>query len=153
MGLIGEYMTKKDAVIIASLVNGAVLALLMILAVDVDEPKVNPVATSRIVKLEPKKEEFVLKAKEIKNEEILDKGDAIVQAHLEVQKVIAKAPKDDIPLVKKQLDEEWYTIKSGDNPWKIAKSEKIDYDDILKLNQLTESKAKNLKPGDRIRIK
>jgi LysM domain. len=146
-------MTRKDAVIIASLVNGAVLALLMILAVDVEEPKSDKLATSRLVKMEPKREEVILKAKEIKREELFDKGDAIVQAHLEEKKQIAAAPKEEIPLVKPKGDEEWYTVKSGDNPWKIAKSEKIDYDDILKLNQMTESKAKNLKPGDRIRIR
>ena len=149
-------MTKKDAVIIASLVNGAVLALLMILAVDVEEPKSEKQAVSRLVKMEPKKEEVILRAKEIRQEPILDKGDAIVAAHLEEKKLIAIAPKEDIPLVnreKPKADEEWYTVKSGDNPWKIAKSEKIDYDDILKLNQMTESKAKNLKPGDRIRIR
>lgn len=141
-------MTSKDAVIIASLVNGAVLALLMILAVDVEEPKVEKVAATRLVKMEPKKEEIILKAK---MEEVLDKGDAIVAAHIEEKKSIAE-----LPLVNKEkpkLDEEWYTIKQGDNPWKIAKSEKIDYDDILKLNQMNETKAKNLKPGDRIRIR
>ena len=152
-------MTRKDAVIIASLVNGAVLALLMILAVDVEEPKVEKMATSRLVKMEPKREEVVLKAKELKNEELMDRGDAVVQAHIEEKKHVAvapPAPREEVHLVNKEKprsDEEWYTIKPGDNPWKIAKSEKIDYDDILKLNSMNESKAKNLKPGERIRIR
>lgn len=47
----------------------------------------------------------------------------------------------------------YYTIKSGDSPWKIAKAQKVAYEDILKLNNLTEEKAKNLKIGDQIRIK
>lgn len=149
-------MSKKDAVIIASLVNGAVLALLMILAVDVEEPRAD-VSSSRLVKIEPKREEvMVIKAKEIKNLEILDKGDAIVAAHLAEIKQPAQMNKEEIPLVnreKPKMDEDWYTVKPGDNPWKIAKSEKIDYEDILKLNQMTDHKAKNLKPGDRIRIR
>lgn len=49
--------------------------------------------------------------------------------------------------------EEWYTMKSGDNPWKVAKSHKIKFDALLKLNQLSEEKARNLKPGDQIRIR
>jgi LysM repeat protein len=48
---------------------------------------------------------------------------------------------------------EYYVIKSGDNPWKIAKQFKVKFDDLLKLNNLDEEKARNLKIGDRIRVK
>lgn len=48
---------------------------------------------------------------------------------------------------------QYYTIKSGDNPWKIAKQFKVKYEDILKLNDLDEEKARNLKIGDKIRVK
>lgn len=48
---------------------------------------------------------------------------------------------------------EYYTIRSGDNPWKLAKQLNVKYEDILRLNSLDESKAKNLKIGDRIRVK
>lgn len=47
----------------------------------------------------------------------------------------------------------YYTIKSGDNPWKIAKQFGIKYDEILRLNNMDEEKARNLKIGDRIRVK
>lgn len=47
----------------------------------------------------------------------------------------------------------YYTIKSGDNPWKIAKQFKVNFEDILKLNNMSEDKAKNLKVGDKIRVK
>lgn len=47
----------------------------------------------------------------------------------------------------------YYTIKSGDNPWKIAKQFQVRMDDLLRLNSLDEDKARNLKPGDRIRIR
>lgn len=48
---------------------------------------------------------------------------------------------------------QYYTIKSGDNPWKIAKEHKVKYDDILKWNGMDEEKARNLKVGDKIRVK
>jgi LysM repeat protein len=67
-------------------------------------------------------------------------------------KVAAKpktTPKADVGAA----DAEYYTIKSGDNPWKLAKQFHVDYEDLLKLNNLDEDKAKNLKIGDRIRIK
>lgn len=48
---------------------------------------------------------------------------------------------------------EYYVIKSGDNPWKIAKQFHVKFDDLLKLNHLDEEKARNLKIGDRIRVK
>lgn len=47
----------------------------------------------------------------------------------------------------------YYVVKSGDNPWKIAKQFNIRVDQLLKLNNLNEAKAKNLKVGDRLRVK
>lgn len=52
-----------------------------------------------------------------------------------------------------QGDAQYYTVKSGDNPWKIAKQFKLKVDDLLKLNNLDEDKARNMKVGDRIRVK
>lgn len=49
--------------------------------------------------------------------------------------------------------EEYYTLKSGDNPWKIAKKFHIKVDDFLKLNNLDEDKARNLKVGDKVKVK
>lgn len=60
------------------------------------------------------------------------------------------------PKVAQQSDSQepiYYTIKSGDNPWKIAKQFHVRSEDILKLNNLNEEKAKNLKIGDKIRVK
>lgn len=48
---------------------------------------------------------------------------------------------------------EFYTVKSGDNPWKIAKQFHVKFDDLLKLNNLDEEKARNLKIGDKLRVK
>lgn len=50
-------------------------------------------------------------------------------------------------------DQEFYTIKSGDNPWKIAKQFHVKFDELLKLNKLDEEKARNLKVGEKIRVK
>lgn len=47
----------------------------------------------------------------------------------------------------------YYTIKSGDNPWKIAKQHHVNFEDLLKLNNLNEERARNLKIGDKIRVK
>lgn len=47
----------------------------------------------------------------------------------------------------------YYVIQKGDNPWKVAKQFNVKYDEILRLNQMSEEKARNLKIGDRIRVK
>lgn len=47
----------------------------------------------------------------------------------------------------------YYTMKTGDSPWKIARQHQMNLDDLLLLNQLDEAKARNLKVGDKIRIK
>lgn len=48
---------------------------------------------------------------------------------------------------------EYYVVKSGDNPWKIAKKFNTTSEEIMRLNSMDEKKAKNLKAGDRIRVK
>ena len=61
------------------------------------------------------------------------------------QTEVAKPVKSNEPL--------YHVVKSGDNPWKIAKQYGVKYDDILRLNHLNEEKARSLKIGDRIRVK
>lgn len=48
---------------------------------------------------------------------------------------------------------EYYIVKPGDNPWKIARQNKVKLDELLRLNGLTEDSARNLKVGDKIRVK
>jgi peptidoglycan DL-endopeptidase LytF len=50
-------------------------------------------------------------------------------------------------------DPQYYTVKNGDNPWKIAKKFNVKVDELLKLNNLNEEKARNLKVGDKIRVR
>jgi LysM repeat protein len=47
----------------------------------------------------------------------------------------------------------YHIVKSGDSPWKIAKQYGVKYDEILRLNNMNEEKARSLKIGDRIRVK
>jgi len=46
-----------------------------------------------------------------------------------------------------------YTIKNGDNPWTIAVKHHMKVDELLKLNNLDQEKARRLKPGDQIRVR
>lgn len=49
--------------------------------------------------------------------------------------------------------EEYYTVQPGDNPWSIARKNNIKLSTLQTLNDLDESKARNLKPGDRLRLR
>lgn len=49
--------------------------------------------------------------------------------------------------------EEYYTVQSGDNPWLIAKKHKVSLKNLLQINNLNDESAKNLKVGDKIRIR
>ncbi len=62
-------------------------------------------------------------------------------------------PKLEAPKEFKATETVYYVVKSGDNPWKIAKQFGVKYDEILRLNNLDEDKARSLKIGDRIRVK
>jgi LysM repeat protein len=50
-------------------------------------------------------------------------------------------------------DATYYILRSGDNPWKLARKFNVNYEDILRLNNLDADKARNLRAGDKIRIK
>lgn len=50
-------------------------------------------------------------------------------------------------------DSEFYVVQSGDSPWKIAKKCHIKTEDLLRLNNLDEEKARNLKIGQKLRIR
>lgn len=72
-----------------------------------------------------------------------------------------KSSSIDTPQVIKEIERKpiansevhYYTIKSGDNPWKIAKQFNVKFDELLKLNNLDEETARNLKIGDKVRVK
>lgn len=50
-------------------------------------------------------------------------------------------------------DDRYYTIVSGDTPWRIAQKHNIKLDDLLKLNGLDRETAKTLRPGQKLRIR
>lgn len=64
-----------------------------------------------------------------------------------------KEKKADSAKTSASSDAQYYTVKNGDNPWKIARQFHVKFDDLLKLNHLDEEKARNLKVGDKIRVK
>jgi LysM repeat protein len=48
--------------------------------------------------------------------------------------------------------DKYYIVKNGDNPWTIAVKNHMKVEELLKLNNLDETQAKRLKPGDKLRI-
>lgn len=69
------------------------------------------------------------------------------------KKVAKNTKKTEAVAIVDDGETKFYTVKSGDNPTKIAKHFQMKVDDLLKLNQMTEEKARNLKVGDRIKVK
>jgi peptidoglycan DL-endopeptidase LytF len=65
---------------------------------------------------------------------------------------IAKAPKKQV-VEKNNIEAQYYTVKVGDNPWTIAMKNHLRVDDLLKLNNLNNEKARKLRPGDKLRIR
>lgn len=74
-------------------------------------------------------------------------------SHSIAQKSVTQAKKQEPNKEVNSNDSVYYVIKTGDNPWKVAKQFNVKFEDILRLNHLNEEKARNLKVGDRIRVK
>lgn len=55
--------------------------------------------------------------------------------------------------VKKEEEGKYYVVKGGDSPWTIAQKHHMQVEELLRLNNINEEKAKRLRPGDRLRIK
>jgi peptidoglycan DL-endopeptidase LytF len=55
--------------------------------------------------------------------------------------------------VKAPVDEKYYIVKCGENPWTIAMKHHMKVEELLKLNKLTKEKARRLRPGDRLKIR
>jgi LysM repeat protein len=53
----------------------------------------------------------------------------------------------------KANEPQYHVIKFGDSPWKIAKQYQVSVEDILKLNEMDEAQARNLKIGEKIRVR
>jgi peptidoglycan endopeptidase LytF len=66
-----------------------------------------------------------------------------------------KLPEKQAPLreVKKEEEGKYYVVKGGDSPWTIAQKHQMQVEELLKLNNIDEEKAKRLRPGDRLKIK
>ncbi|KAG6559447.1 LysM domain [Candidatus Rhabdochlamydia oedothoracis] len=48
---------------------------------------------------------------------------------------------------------QYYIVKEGDNPSIIAKKNNIKLEILLNLNEMSEEKARKLRPGDKLRIR
>lgn len=65
-------------------------------------------------------------------------------------------PKSTEAPMKKEVSvpsESLYIVKEGDNLWKIAIENGVSVETLLKINKLSEKKAKMLRPGDKINLR
>ena len=66
---------------------------------------------------------------------------------------LAQSPPQVVAAVQPSPSIKYYVVKAGDNPWVIAQKHKMKVEELLKLNQLSSEKAKQLKVGDKLKVK
>jgi len=59
----------------------------------------------------------------------------------------------DTKLTTQAQEPRYYTIRNGDNPWKIARKFNVKFEELLRLNNLNEATARSLQVGDKIRVR
>jgi peptidoglycan DL-endopeptidase LytF len=90
--------------------------------------------------------------------EVLMQANALSTTRLQVGDVLRVPASQPPQAISRAVPEqapsgEFYTIRSGDNPWAVAMKFHVPLNELLKLNDLDEDAARKLKPGDRIRIR
>ena len=124
-----------------------------------DPVKVPDKKENRIIEVVVKQGDVLEKIARLNNttvEEIM-KLNSLPNTKLQIGQILYVPDSGRAPVVHQKesqnLDEKYYIVKNGDNPWSIAIKNHIKFDELLRLNHLDEEKAKKLKPGDKLRIK
>lgn len=156
------FISRRDTIIIAMLVNIALLAVLFATATRKvpDAPVMQPVVT-----ISQQAPALQVAVPEVQAEKVqaVDEIDEILKTYAKKATVTeVKAAPVEPPVVKaapqkkpvQQAPEPvYYIVQNGDSPWKIAKKCNIKVEDLLRLNNLNEEKARNLKIGQKLRIR
>ena len=97
--------------------------------------------------------EAIMKANHLKNTN-LRIGQVLKIPQVQgILSVTESAPAEKTQKVETKPALKYYVIRAGDNPWVIAQKHKMKVDELLKLNHLTPEKAKQLKVGDKLKVK
>ena len=152
-------MTKKDTIILAVLFNLVVLAGVLVTARQLVPSADGARAARRQANAEPIQERVDPEAAPEDGAMVFDEIDQLLEDYIaddvelpaQVERASSKKP---APGPKgKASSDTFYTIKPGDNPWKIAKKFHLSFGKLLQLNHLDEAKARNLKVGQQLKIK
>jgi peptidoglycan DL-endopeptidase LytF len=98
--------------------------------------------------------EEIMKANNLKNSNLrIGQVLKIPQASKSIAAATTEKAKVSHAPQESSIGHKFYTIRPGDNPWTIAKKHNMRVDELLKINNLTPEKAKQLKVGDKLKVK
>lgn len=121
----------------------------------VTKPKID----EQVVQVTVKKGDYLEKLAKNNNTTVaaIMKANNMATTQLKVGQVL-KIPltdgkKPSVPTPSNSSAAEYYVVKEGDNPWLIASRNKINLEELLRINGLDDQKAKRLRPGDKLKIR
>ncbi len=80
-------------------------------------------------------------------------GQVLLVPKSSAAKEIVNSPSVSLETPAEEAGSIYYQVQKGDNPWTIARRFHVSYTEILRLNALDEDSARNLRPGDKVRVK
>jgi len=87
--------------------------------------------------------------------EAIAKANDLVDTRLQIGQVL-RIPLDGgktvKPAVASPQNDEFYVVQRGDSPWVIARKLGVDLQDLLRINDLDEAKARRLREGNKLKI-
>jgi LysM repeat protein len=153
--------SKQDVIVLTVLCNLVVLALLLASSNQIGKAGVEEVYGFDAPKVQRKALERQAQGDSVSEMTSVsfDEIDQLLEDYIpemeEPQEEVRPAKKETplrINAKKKAKQRQYYTVQSGDNPWKIAKKFHISYDKLLELNKLDQARAKNLQIGQKLLI-
>jgi LysM repeat protein len=147
-------ITRKDTIVLAVLFNIVILAGVLTTARQLSSKPEAPIRESGSCAALQCSENTQEIADREEPAQSFDEIDQLLEDYIaEDAHASAPASESKKPAKNAVPSDEYYIVKAGDNPWKIAKKFHLSFEKLLQLNHLDEAKARNLKVGSRLRIR
>lgn len=114
-------------------------------------------AREQMLEVTVKKGEYLEKIAKANNTTVnaIMKANNLATTQLKIGQVlkIPSGVKEKSETTAPKIEGDYYIVKEGDSPWIIANKCNVKLDELLRLNNIDDQRAKKIRPGEKLRIR